>query len=79
MTFWFWARAMIGPFNQRRLPDEPPLRFRNDGAFGVVRNRLYFAFLVAALATMIAAGSPASVVTYAGCVVALAVRADQDE
>jgi len=79
MAFWFWARVMIGPLRRRRLPDEPPPHFRRDGAFGLVRNPLYFGLLVAALAPVVTAGPPASLVTYAGCVIALAVRARQDE
>ena len=79
MAFWFWARSMIGPLHLRRLPDDPPPRLRRDGAFGLVRNPLYFGVLVAALAPVITAGTAASLVTYAGCVIALAVRARQDE
>src|SRR5262249_54013388 len=41
-AFWFWARLQIGPLRAKRLPIEPPRRFRRDGAFGIVRNPLYF-------------------------------------
>ena len=78
-AFWLWARSMIGPLRRRRLPEEPPQQFRQDGAFGVVRNPLYLGVLIAAGAPVLAAGRPLLLVTYGICVIALAVRAVQDE
>jgi protein-S-isoprenylcysteine O-methyltransferase Ste14 len=77
--FWFWGRATIGPLRQRRLPEEPPLRFRRDGPFGVVRNPLYLGVLIAASAPVVVAQTWWLVVTLAlsGC--GLAVRAAQEE
>jgi protein-S-isoprenylcysteine O-methyltransferase Ste14 len=77
--FWLWARAIIAPFGVRRLPDEPPPALRKDGPFGLVRNPLYLGVLVAAAAPAVAAGRLFLIATYLPCVVALAIRAAQDE
>lgn len=79
VTFWLWGRRAIAPYDTRRLPDQPPLRFRRDGPFGLVRNPLYFGTLLAAAAPAIAAGNPLLVISYAACLVALRVRAAQEE
>ncbi len=78
-AFWFWGRFLIGPLRRRRLPDEPPHQFRQDGAFGLVRHPLYFSVLVMAAAPLVASGSAIPLATYAFCVVAIAVRARQEE
>ena len=78
-AFWFWARLQIGPLRTTRLPDEPPIRFRRDGAFGIVRNPLYFGYLLAAAAPALVAARPVLLVTLAACCVALIVRAAQEE
>ena len=78
-AFWFWARLQIGPLRTKRLPIEPPRRFRRDGAFGLVRNPLYFGYLLAAAAPAVVAAQPLLLVTFAGCCVALTVRAEQEE
>lgn len=79
IAFWFWARVRIGPLRTRRMPDEPPLQLRRDGAFGIVRHPLYFAYLVAAAAPLCVATRSFLVVTWLLCVISLAVRADQEE
>ncbi len=79
LGFWLWARVMIGPLRLTRLPDEPPRNLRQDGAFGIVRNPLYLSMLMAAAAPALVAGHAVLVLTYAGCVLALAVRAVQEE
>jgi protein-S-isoprenylcysteine O-methyltransferase Ste14 len=77
--FWFWGRVLIGPLRITRLPEEPPLRLRQDGAFGIVRHPLYAGMLLAASAPVLVAPR-----TYLGasltlCAVVLAVRAVQEE
>lgn len=79
IAFWFWGRWAIGPLGVRRLPGEPPLRFRRDGPFGLVRNPLYFGMLLAAAAPAIAAGRAVFAVTWAFCLLSMVVRALQDE
>jgi protein-S-isoprenylcysteine O-methyltransferase Ste14 len=79
IAFWLWARAAIGPIRVRRLPEQPPERLRRDGPFGVVRNPLYFGVLVAAAAPALAAGEPLLALSYALSVVALTIRAVQEE
>jgi len=79
IAFWLWARAAIGPIRVTRLPEQPPDRLRRDGPFGVVRNPLYFGVLVASAAPALAAGEPLLAVSYALSVVALAIRAVQEE
>jgi protein-S-isoprenylcysteine O-methyltransferase Ste14 len=79
IAFWFWARVMVGPLRTRRLPDEPPVRLRCDGPFGVVRHPMYFGYLVAAAAPLLVARRPFLLMTYALCVLAMAVRAVQEE
>lgn len=77
--FWVWARSLIGPVRVRRLPDEAPTALCRNGPFGVVRNPLNFAVLVAAAAPAVTAGRSFLLVTYLPCVVALAIRAAQEE
>jgi protein-S-isoprenylcysteine O-methyltransferase Ste14 len=79
VAFWLWARAKIGPVSIRRLPDQPPERLRRDGPFGLVRNPLYFAVLIAAAAPALAAAEPLLGASYALSVTALAIRAVQEE
>jgi protein-S-isoprenylcysteine O-methyltransferase Ste14 len=79
VLFWFWARAQIGPLRVTRLPDQPPTRLRQDGAFGIVRNPLFLGYLLAAAAPLIVAPRPILFVTYAACATALIVRAVQEE
>lgn len=76
---WFCGRVLIGPLRQRRLPEEPPLHFHFDGAFGIVRHPLYSAYLLAAAAPLLAARHAGLLLTYALCVVAIAMRALQEE
>jgi len=79
IAFWFWGRMMIGPLRVRRLPDEPPLRLQQRGAFGVVRHPLYFGYLLAAAAPLAVIPRPLFGLTFALCCVALVVRAVQEE
>lgn len=79
LAFWVWARVQIGPLRVSRLPDEPPLRLRRDGPFGFVRNPLYFGLLVMIAAPLLVTRRPVLLFTYVLCVVALGVRAVQDE
>jgi protein-S-isoprenylcysteine O-methyltransferase Ste14 len=79
IAFWFWGRLEIGPLRIRRLPDEPPRVFRCDGAFGVVRHPLYFAYAVATAAPLCALPGPLLLCTWSLCLVALGVRARQEE
>ena len=79
IAFWFWGRTMIGPLRVRRLPDEPPLRLQQHGAFGVVRHPLYFGYLLAAAAPLAVVPRPLFVLTFALCAVALMMRAVQEE
>lgn len=79
IAFWFWGRMMIGPLRVRRLPDEPPLRLQQHGAFGVVRHPLYFGYLLAAAAPLAVVPRPLFVLTFALCGVTLMVRAVQEE
>jgi protein-S-isoprenylcysteine O-methyltransferase Ste14 len=77
--FWFWGRSLIGPLRLRRLPQEPPLEFRRDGAFGLVRHPLYSSYVALALAPVIARPAPLLFVTFAAAFTAIAVRAVQEE
>ena len=79
IAFWFWARQAISPWRVRRLPDEAPSRLRRDGAFGLVRNPLYFAMLLTAAAPAVAAGEPMLAMTYAAALLCLIVRSMQEE
>ena len=79
LAVWFWARSAIAPLDVRLSPDQPPREFRRDGPFGLVRNPLYFACLLALAAPVVATGAPALVASYALCLVALWVRAVQEE
>lgn len=79
LAFWFRARVQIGPLGRRPLPDEAPPALRRDGPFGLVRNPLYFAYLVAAAAPAIVAGRAVLVLTWLAAFAALAIRAAQEE
>ena len=79
VAFWFWARLQIGPLDRRPLPDDAPPRLRRDGPFGVVRNPLYLAYLVAAAAPAIVVGRPLLIATWLIAFAALAIRAEQEE
>jgi protein-S-isoprenylcysteine O-methyltransferase Ste14 len=79
VAFWLWGRRAIAPYDTRRLPDEPPIEFRRDGPFGLVRNPLYFGTMLAAAAPVVAAAEPFLLVPYSACLVALRVRAEQEE
>lgn len=79
IAFWFWGRLLIGPLRRQRLPDEPPLRLRRDGAFGVVRHPLYLGYLLAAAAPLVIVPRFLLVVTFTLSGLALAVRAVQEE
>lgn len=79
MTLWFWARVAIGPPRQRRLPDDPPLRFRQDGPFGIVRNPCALGVLIAAAGPLLIVPSAVSALTFFLSAIALGVRARQEE
>jgi protein-S-isoprenylcysteine O-methyltransferase Ste14 len=79
IAFWFWGRMMIGPLRVRRLPDEAPLRLQRNGAFGIVRHPLYFAYLLAAAAPLAVAPRGLFMITFGLCGAALMVRAVQEE
>jgi protein-S-isoprenylcysteine O-methyltransferase Ste14 len=79
IAFWIWARVQIGPLRRTRLPDEPPLRLRRDGAFGVVRNPLYLGILTAAAAPVVVAPQTALIATYLATLTVLGMRAAQEE
>lgn len=79
VAFWFWARAQIGPLRVTRLPDEPPRQLQCDGAFGIVRNPLFFGYLVVAAAPMIVAARPVLLITFGACLAVLIIRAVQEE
>lgn len=79
LAFWFRARAQIGAFDRRPLPDDPPPALRRDGPFGLVRNPLYFAYLLAAAAPALVAARPLLLLTWSAAFAALAVRAAQEE
>ncbi len=79
IAFWFWGRVLIGPLRVQRLPYEPPRQLHRRGAFGIVRHPLYCGYLGAAGAPLIVVPRPFLFVTYAFCVIALAVRAVQEE
>ena len=77
--FWLWGRVLIGPLRTTRLPDQPPHRLRQDGAFGVVRHPLYLGVLIAAAAPWLANGRMINGVTYALCASVVIVRVRQEE
>jgi protein-S-isoprenylcysteine O-methyltransferase Ste14 len=79
LLFWARARRQIGPYHRRPLPDDAPPTLRRDGPFGLVRNPLYLAYLVAAAAPAIVAGRPWLALTWLAAFAALAVRAAQEE
>jgi protein-S-isoprenylcysteine O-methyltransferase Ste14 len=79
MTFWLWGRSAIGPLRDRRTPDQPPLQFRHDGPFGLVRNPLYFGLLLACGGLALAAGHAAVWFSLVACITALDLRARHEE
>ena len=79
LAFWHRARVQIGPLHRRPLPNEPPPTLRRDGPFGIVRNPLYLAYLVAAAAPAIVAARPLLALTWLAAFAVLAIRAAQDE
>lgn len=79
LSFWFWGRKLISPLQIRRMPDEPPLAFHRGGAFGIVRHPLYFSYLAATAAPVVATLSSWLMLSYAACAALLAVRAVQEE
>lgn len=79
LAFWHRARAQIGPLHRRPLPDEPPPVLRRDGPFGLVRNPLYLAYLMAAAAPAMVAARPPLALTWLAAFAVLAVRAAQEE
>ena len=79
ITVWFWGRKMIGPLRVRRLPDEPPLRLQQHGAFGIVRHPLYFGYLLMAAAPLVVLPHLPFIVTFSCCCVAVTMRALQEE
>jgi protein-S-isoprenylcysteine O-methyltransferase Ste14 len=79
MSFWLWGRRAIGPLRKRRTPDQPPLRFRDDGPFGLVRNPLYFGLVLACAGLGLAANHPIVWVTFAACLYVLDLRARHEE
>lgn len=76
---WFWGRSQISPWSMRRRPDQPPLRLRRDGAFGLVRHPLYCGMLIAAAAPLVATRSPLLALVYVSCVIAIVSRMLQEE
>lgn len=76
---WLWGRAQIGPLRRTKTPDEPVFRFRRDGAFGIVRHPLYFGLVLLVMAQLLGASSLAALFTAAGSLIAIAVRARQEE
>jgi protein-S-isoprenylcysteine O-methyltransferase Ste14 len=79
VAFWFRARVQIGPLRVTRLPVEAPATLRRDGPFGLVRNPLFFGYLVVAVAPVLVAAQPILLLTFAACFAALAIRAEQEE
>lgn len=79
LAFWLYARRQIGPLDTRPLPDEAPPTLRRDGPFGLVRNPLYLAYLVAAAAPALVAARPFLALTWLAAFAGLAVRATQEE
>ena len=79
VAFWFWGRLQIGPLRDTRLPDQAPGALRRTGAFGLVRNPLYFGYLIAAAAPAIVAARPFLAATWLACLAVFAVRAEQEE
>ena len=79
IAFWLWARVEIGGLQVRCLPNQPPQRFRRDGAFGIVRHPLYLGHLLAAGAPLLVACRAFLLGTLTLSFVMLAVRAVQEE
>ena len=79
LAFWLRARAQIGPIRLRRLPEEPPLQLRCDGAFGIVRHPLYVGVLTMAAGPAIVAGQPWLALSWLASLVLLGIRAGLEE
>jgi protein-S-isoprenylcysteine O-methyltransferase Ste14 len=79
LGFWYWGRTLIGPLQVRRLPGEPPPALQRRGAFGIVRHPLYFSYLLASAAPVVAALNPWLLLSYAVCAMVLGVRAVTEE
>lgn len=79
VAFWFWGRRLISPLDVRTRPDEPPLEFRRDGAFGIVRHPLYFSYLLFNTAAVLAIPTALHLVTWAAAVASIVIRARQEE
>lgn len=79
LAFWVWARRMIAPLDVQRRPVEAPDRLIRHGAFGLVRNPLYFGVLICAAAPLAAVPRLHLMVSFAVCFAALSLRALQDE
>jgi protein-S-isoprenylcysteine O-methyltransferase Ste14 len=79
LGLWLCARRQIMPLCVRRLPAEAPPVLRRDGAFRLVRNPCYLAYLLIAAGPLIVTASPVLVATWAAGFVALAKRAAQEE
>jgi len=79
LGFWLWGRSQIGPLRKTRLPDEPPIRLRRDGAFGIVRHPLYTSYLVASTVPLLVTPRWYLFVTLTPCIVAIATRARHEE
>ena len=76
---WLSGRIAVGPLRVRRLPDDPPLRFRRDGPFGAVRNPLACGMLIAALAPLVVRPSGILLLTFLAGATGLVVRVFQEE
>ncbi len=79
LGFWFCARGQIMPLQVRRLPDDPPAILRRDGAFRLVRNPCYLAYLLIAAGPLLVTANALLAVIWAAGFVALAMRAAQEE
>ncbi|HYD48885.1 MAG TPA: isoprenylcysteine carboxylmethyltransferase family protein [Terriglobales bacterium] len=76
---WFWGRTQICPIGTKRVPNAAPMRFRRDGAFGLVRHPLYCGMLIASAAPLMATGRLVLLVPYAACVAVMLMRMIQEE
>lgn len=77
--WWLWGRVLIGPLRSTRLPHQPPLRLRQDGAFGLVRHPLYLGVLVAAAGPLVAMSTLLTGVTYVLCAMSVVIRVCQED
>jgi protein-S-isoprenylcysteine O-methyltransferase Ste14 len=79
LAYWVAARRLIAPLDVRRLPEEAPVELCRHGAFGLVRNPLYFGILICISAPLAAVPRLYLAATFIICFAALALRALQDE